>query len=67
MDYALVLPADRVILEVAALALPDTALVEATRELAAQGYRLTLKTHRDMVALHRASARQLLTALKSKI
>ena len=52
MDYALVLPADRVILEVATSPLPDTALVESTRVLAEQGYSLTLTTQRDMAALH---------------
>jgi c-di-GMP phosphodiesterase len=52
MDYALVLPADRVILEVVTLPLPDTALVEAARALADQGYNLTLSTQRDMVTLH---------------
>lgn len=51
MDYALVLPADRVIVEVAEFTVPDTALVEACRELAEQGYRLALTTNRNMVAL----------------
>jgi EAL and modified HD-GYP domain-containing signal transduction protein len=42
MDYALVLPANRVILEVADFTSPDAELAEAVEELAAQGYRFAL-------------------------
>ena len=44
MDYALVLPANRVILEVADFTTPDAELAEAVEELAAQGYRFALDT-----------------------
>lgn len=43
MDYALVLPSDRVILEVADFTPSDAELAEAIVELAEQGYRFALK------------------------
>jgi EAL and modified HD-GYP domain-containing signal transduction protein len=44
MDYALILPANRVILEVADFTSPDAELAEAVEELTAQGYRFALNT-----------------------
>ena len=52
MDYALVLPANRIILEVADFTSPDAELAEAVEELAAQGYRFALDTCLETESSH---------------
>ncbi len=53
MDYALVFPPDRVILEIADFTPPDHELAEAVGELAAQGYQFALNLpHQELDSYH---------------
>lgn len=52
MDYALVLPPDRVILEIADFTPPDHELAEAIEDLAEKGYSFVLSTPRHDIDLY---------------